>query len=124
VLQNRRLRYLWVQHARRPGRVRQRALPQRGRVTRVARTAATPSERIAFAPSRFQRRAHLWAKAKRDEICDGDGEGNALVEARAVILTVISNAMILESDYDPSQHPVIKQIDAALAKAKEPATSL
>ena len=43
----------------------------------------------------------------------------ALVEARAVILTVISNAMILESDYDPSQHPVIKQIDAALAKAKE-----
>jgi hypothetical protein len=47
----------------------------------------------------------------------------ALVEARAVILTVVSNAMILESDYDPSQHPVIKQIDAALAKAKEPAIS-
>jgi hypothetical protein len=46
----------------------------------------------------------------------------ALVEARAVILTVISNAMILESDYDPNQHPVIKQIDAALAKAKVPAT--
>ncbi len=47
----------------------------------------------------------------------------ALVEARAVILTVVSNAMILEFDYDPSQHPVIKQIDAALAKAKEPAIS-
>jgi hypothetical protein len=42
----------------------------------------------------------------------------ALVEARAVILTVASQAMILEHDYDPSQHPVIKQIDAALTKAK------
>jgi hypothetical protein len=47
----------------------------------------------------------------------------ALVEARAVILTVVSHAMILEPDYDASQHPVIKQIDAALAKAKGPATS-
>ena len=34
----------------------------------------------------------------------------ALVEARAVILTVASQAMILDHDYDPSQHPVIKQI--------------
>jgi hypothetical protein len=43
----------------------------------------------------------------------------ALVEARAVILTVVSNAMILEPEYDPSRHPVIKQIDAALARSQQ-----
>ena len=43
----------------------------------------------------------------------------ALVEARAVILTVVSNAMILEPEYDPNRHPVIKQIDAALARSQQ-----
>jgi hypothetical protein len=47
----------------------------------------------------------------------------ALVEARAVILTVVSQPMILDPDYDPRQHPVVELIDAALAKAKGPPTS-
>jgi|HubBroStandDraft_4_1064222.scaffolds.fasta_scaffold81775_3 hypothetical protein len=52
----------------------------------------------------------------------------ALLEARQMIVTVVSNAMILEiihNGYKPEEHPVIKQIDAALAGAakKEPPPS-
>ena len=46
----------------------------------------------------------------------------ALVEARAMIITAVSNAMVLEvihNGYDVSEHPIIKQIDAALAGVKD-----
>ena len=42
-----------------------------------------------------------------------------LVEARAVILTVVSNAMILEPESMIRRYPVIKQIDAALARSQQ-----
>ena len=45
----------------------------------------------------------------------------ALVEARAMIITAVSNAMVLEvihNGYDVNTHPVVEQIDAALAAAR------